>query len=101
MERCELHGSTVLLPSDFGEQTAVSLNHAFTLLSERYEKHRLSHTGNVYERFFYEESDKRWYPLDDLRKGVLVGAERKLLSDAWAEVERLLGWRPLPPSPTK
>lgn len=102
LERCELQGSTVLMPVGFAEASAISLNHAFTLLSERYETHRLSHTGNVYERFFYEESDGRWYPLDDLRQGVLVAAERKLMASAWEELERVLGFRPVPiPNPRK
>lgn len=96
LERCELSGSTVLMPNGFEPATAISLNHAFTLLSERYEKHRLSHTGNVYERFFYLDSDGNWYPLDDLRQGVLGDAERKLLASTWEEVERALGWRPTP-----
>ncbi len=96
LERCELQGSTVLMPDGFEKPTAISLNHAFTQLSERYETHRLSHTGNVYERIFYQESDGRWYPLDDLRQGVLGDAERNLLASTWEEVERSLGWRPTP-----
>ena len=98
LDGCELHGSTVLLPKGFEPIHAVSLNHAFTKLSERYETHRLSHTGNVYERIFYQDRDGGWYPLDDLRRGVLVGAERALMMDVWKEVETLLGWRP-PPQP--
>lgn len=94
LERCELQASTVLMPEGF-EEPAVSLNHAFTLLSERYEKHRLSHTGNVYSRVFYCEGHGHWFPLDDLRQGVLVTAERNLLKSAWDEVERALGWRPI------
>lgn len=96
LERCELQGSTVLMPAGFADASAISLNHAFTLLSERYETHRLSHTGNVYERFFYKESDDCWYPLDNLRQGVLVAAERKLMASAWEELERMLGFRPVP-----
>ena len=95
LERCELKASTVLMPEGF-EEPAVSLNHAFTLLSERYEKHRLSHTGNVYSRVFYCEGNGHWFPLDDLRRGVLVTAERNLLKSAWDEVEQALGWRPSP-----
>ncbi len=95
LERCELQASTVLMPEEF-EEPAVSLNHAFTLLSERYEKHRLSHTGNVYSRVFYCEGNGHWFPLDDLRRGVLVTAERNLLKSAWDEVEQALGWRPSP-----
>lgn len=96
LERCELHGSTVLMPEGFSQPTATSLNHAFTLLSQAHEKHRISNTGNVYTRVFYEDRDKRWYPLDDLRMGVQAVGERHLLHGLWAEVEQKLGWRPTP-----
>lgn len=96
LERCELVGSTVLMPEGFTQRTATSLNHAFTQLSQAYEKHRISNTGNVYTRVFYEDRDHRWYPLDDLRRGVQAVGERKLLNDLWAEVEQKLGWRPTP-----
>jgi len=43
-----------------------SLNHAFTLLSERYETHRLSHTGNVFECGWVIRKE-RWIRLKDLR----------------------------------
>ena len=99
LDHCELHGSTIRLPQGFDPVHAVSLNHAFTMLSERYETHRLSHTGNVYERIFYQDRDGHWYPLDDLRRGVLVGAERALMVEVWKQVETLLGWRPPPPRP--
>jgi hypothetical protein len=101
LERCELYGSTIKMPTDFGVAYAQSLNHAYTLLSERYERHRLAHTGNVYERIFYQDKDQLWYPLGDLRQGVLVTAERKLLSDAWAALELQLGWRPMVKEPKK
>ena len=66
------------------------------MLSQAYEKHRISNTGNVYSRVFYQDHDKRWYPLDDLRAGLRVTVERQLLHDLWAEVELKLGWRPAP-----
>jgi hypothetical protein len=44
-----------------------SLNQAFTRLSEVFEPWRKAHTGSIYERVFYKESDKRWGPLDELR----------------------------------
>lgn len=94
LERCELLGSTVLMPAGFAKP-ATSLNHALTILSQAYERHRISNTGNVYTRVFYEDLDRRWYPLDDLRKGVQSVGERKLLADLWAEVETKLGWRPV------
>jgi len=74
--------------------TAISLNHAFTMLSEQYESHRLSHTGSAYTRVFYKEADGRWYPLSDLREGVLISAERQLIADSW-QLEALLRWRPV------
>lgn len=97
LERCELQTSAVRLPNGCSVPTAISLNHAFTVLSERYERHRISHTGNVYARIFYKERNDRWYPLDDLRRGVQAEAEQELLASTWQEVEQLLGWRPVAP----
>jgi hypothetical protein len=96
MERTELAASTVVMPAGFKPETAISLNHAVTLLSQQYEKHRISNTGNVYTRVFYFEENSVWYPLNDLRQGVQAAEERKLLSDLWGEVEKKLGWRPMP-----
>lgn len=101
LERIELVGSTVLMPQGFATPTAISLNHALTLLSQEYEKHRISNTGNVYTRIFYEEPSGRWFPLRDLREGVQAVGERKLLNDAWQHVEQVLGWRPVPPNKSK
>lgn len=101
LERCELHGSTVQMPKGFLPAVAISLNHAFTMLSQAYEKHRISNTGNVYSRVFYQDRDKRWYPLDDLRTGVQAEGERNLLNELWAQVEQTLGWRPAPPAPNR
>jgi hypothetical protein len=95
LDKTELVSSTVMMPAGFDEPTAISLNHALTMLSERYEKHRISHTGNVYTRVFYLDNDERWYPLADLREGVLASAERQLIADAWQALELQLGWRPV------
>ncbi len=95
LNKTELVSSTILMPEGFDEPTAISLNHAFTMLSEQHESHRLSHTGNVYTRVFYKEADGRWYPLSDLREGVLISAERQLITDSWRQLEALLGWRPV------
>lgn len=92
--RCELACSSVLMPQD--GPAAASLNHAVTKLSEQYETHRISHTGNVYERVFYQEGNGNWYPLAHLRSGVVAWAEQKIIVDAWAKLEEQLGWRPLP-----
>ena len=95
LDRTELLSSSIKLPEGFAAPFAQSLNHAFTLLSERYETHRLSHTGNVYTSMYYQESNGRWYPLDLLREGVRADAERQVIHAAWDELERLLGFRPV------
>ncbi len=101
LERCELSSSTILLPDGFlmpeglADRSVKSLNHALTLLSQTYEKHRISNTGNVYTRVFYRDKDECWYPLDDLRSGVQAKRERQLLYETWAQIEMFLGWRPV------
>ena len=93
-------GALEELPEGFDPKTATSLNHACTLLSERYETHRMSHTLNVYQHVFYQEheatNDKpHWRPLDALRNGVIADMERSILSDAWRKLEEQLGFRPI------
>lgn len=101
LERCELSSSTIVLPDSvpipdgFPDRNVRSLNHALTLLSQTYEKHRISNTGNVYARIFYQDKDECWYPLDDLRSGVQAKRERQLLKETWAQIEMSLGWRPV------
>lgn len=101
LERCELSSSTIVLPDGvpipegFPDRSVKSLNHALTLLSQTYEKHRISNTGNVYARVFYQDKDECWYPLDDLRAGVQAKKERQLLNETWAQIEMALGWRPV------
>ncbi len=98
LERSELTGSTVIMPQGFEPAVATSLNHALTLLSQVHETHRISNTGNVYTRVFYQEKNNRWYSLNDLRTGVQAEGERLLLGDLWNQVEQSLGWRPVPVS---
>jgi hypothetical protein len=47
---------------------ARSLNHAYSLISERYEPHRASHTGNVFQKVFYKSEEGIWRPLESLRR---------------------------------
>lgn len=75
LNKSELASSTIVLPDGVQEGNAISLNHAFTILSKKYETHRLSNTGNVYTHVFYQEKNGRWYPLSDLRSGVLDDVE--------------------------
>jgi len=85
-----LESSQVFLPHALDLEPAISVNHAFTKLSEKFEPWRLSHTGSIYERVFYKEGDGFWYPLDDLREKEMVVAERKIIHTLWNEVERYL-----------
>jgi hypothetical protein len=42
---------------------ATSLNHAYTLISEKIETHRKSHAGNVFDLTFFEDNLESWKPL--------------------------------------
>jgi hypothetical protein len=83
-----VESSSIKLPPVPGlkKQVASSLNHAFTLLSEVFETQRISHTGNIYESVFYQDSDETWFPLKDLRNRELAKAERKVIKDLWQQV---------------
>jgi hypothetical protein len=94
---CELSSSTVLFPEELDIEPAQSLNHAFTKLSERFETHRLSHTGSVYSRVFYLESNGCWYPLESLKNAALVRTEHSVMAASWKVIEEQLGWCRLPP----
>lgn len=78
-----LKSSQFEFPDCVSVENATSLNHAFTILSEVYEPWRLSHTGNVYDRFFYQEADQKWYPLSLLRDFTLAKEEQKIAFNLW------------------
>ncbi|MGB5055481.1 MAG: hypothetical protein WBO24_13905 [Nitrospirales bacterium] len=77
------------------KRTAESLNQAYSLLSEVYEPHRRSHTGNVFDKAFAKptEGDK-WLSLRDLRDHVQAEAEAhlKILVSPWWWRGDDLGW---------
>lgn len=93
---CDLHSSTVVFPEELEMDAAISLNTAFTKLSERFEIHRLHHTGNVYTRVFYKESNETWYPLVHLKNGALERAEHAVMAAGWQALESQLGWCKFP-----
>lgn len=102
--RTELICSGVRLPTGVEPESDSSLNHACNLLSERYERQRISHTLKVYQQVFYRETDganSRWYPLDGLRSGVIAGMERNIRADVWRKLEEQLGFRPVGKADTK
>lgn len=61
------------------EREAYSINHAYSLISQVFEPHRRSHSGNVFEKVLYEE-DGKLKPLDSLREE----AERQYKEDLCA-----------------
>lgn len=93
MEPRAMESGTVRLPAAEGvlPHTAVSLNHAFTLLSRVFEPWRKAHTASVYERVFYRESNDTWYPLKTLRNRTTGEAERTVIAGLWARIEQALG----------
>jgi hypothetical protein len=88
LDRCELQSGTVLLPHELEGPPAISLNHAYTRLSQACETNRISNTGNVYTRVFYQDTDGLWYPLNDLRQTVQAAEDRRLLGQLRQLVER-------------
>jgi hypothetical protein len=79
-----IRSTTIILPPGVGERAAQSLNHALTMLSEVYEQWRISHTGNIYERVFYQTSDRHWFPLALLREAT-VGEHDDLIAGRLSE----------------
>ena len=59
------------------DRDAVSVNHAYTLISEHYETKRRTHSGNVFE-CVYAEDDFFWKPLSYFREMQLVQFEQTL-----------------------
>lgn len=80
-----LQSSRIVLPSGVSDEPVGSLNHAFTRLSEVYEPWRISHTGNVYQRFLYQEKNGRWYPLELLRSAALAETEQAIAHGLWKD----------------
>lgn len=57
-----------------------SINEAYTRISEAYEPHRASHSGNVFQRVYHEvvtgSGVTLWRPLDSLRRPLEATVER-------------------------
>ena len=94
MEPRGLESSEVILPEVLKLDPAISVNHAFTLLSEYFEPWRKAHTGSIYERVFYRETNSRWYRVGDLREKELAVAERAVIKVLWQEVKKVHGQIP-------
>lgn len=91
MEPRSIESGIVKLPEASQLAPVESLNQAFTRLSEIFEPWRKAHTGSIYERVFYQETDDRWYPLKCFRESALAAAERGLIKRLWERVAAELG----------
>jgi hypothetical protein len=61
--------------------TVKSVNEAYTRLSEKYEPHRRSHGGNVFQKVLFLPQDQHlWQPLDELRLVKQIEFQKKLFS---------------------
>jgi hypothetical protein len=65
------------------DKGAISLNDAYTVISEDLEPHRRAHTGNVFTVGYYKRGDG-WRTLDELRKEWEVKYEDELEKTAQA-----------------
>jgi hypothetical protein len=83
VEAVGLASTSIQLPKKISEKPVASLNHAYTKLSETYETWRISHTGNIYTRILYRESNGNWYPLDVLRNEALDKQEQEIAKALW------------------
>jgi hypothetical protein len=83
VEAIGLASTTVRLPKEISADPVVSLNHAYTKLSEVFETSRISHTGNIYTRVLYQERNGKWYPLDLLRNKALDKQGLEIAKGLW------------------
>lgn len=81
--------SSVKIPDVISNEPLISLNHAFTKLSEVYEPWRKSHTGNIYTRILYRELNNKWYPLEVLRNAAEATEEQAIIKTRWSEIKQL------------
>jgi len=58
---------------------ALSVNHAYTLLSENFEKHRMTHTGNVFDQVYVQNKFQKWVQLKQFRDRVYRDFEYYLI----------------------
>lgn len=86
LEATGVSTSTINLPDPVSNKPAESLNHAFTLLSEKFEPWRMSHTGNIYDRVLYREANGKWYPINVLRNASEAQEEHQLIRAHWSSI---------------
>lgn len=54
------------------QTSATSVNHAYTIISEKFEVNRQAKGGNVFQKVFYTDATGHWEPLGKKRQSVLA-----------------------------
>jgi hypothetical protein len=62
------------------DEQAISVNHAYTLISTKFEPERKSHTGNVFTKVFSKAQNGHWRALDDLRQSIEAEFEQRYVT---------------------
>ena len=70
--------ASCVIPALDGKE-AVSLNHAYRLISEAFEPDRISHVGNVFRKMVHLDNQEGCFLLNDLRAKVEAEFERELV----------------------
>ena len=58
---------------------AKSINHAFTLLPEKFETHRRSHTASVFAQVYYQIKPNHWVQINERREQLIGEFEYELI----------------------
>ena len=74
----ELEDCSCSIPS-LPEAEPKSLNHAYTLISQHFETHRRSHSGNVFDKVFFFNKRELLNPLKELRGKFEYEYEQELI----------------------
>lgn len=80
-KEAELNSSRCGLDGVEGDEPILSVNHAYTRLSERFEPRRRSHSGNVFTKVFFAHG-RFLLPLKVLREHHKVAIERELFQQS-------------------
>ena len=64
-KKAKLNNCQIKIP--FLKENATSVNHAYSLISAHFEKHRKSHTGNVFKVVFAKHNNQGWNSLNYYR----------------------------------
>jgi hypothetical protein len=67
--KARLKSCMCVIPS-LDNHKAKSIHQAYMMLSKELENHRSTHTGNIFEKVYYQDVDEKWYKLNNLRRKI-------------------------------